>query len=71
MRAAERLLHDRHYDGQWEALEATVERALVARDLGVEGAQADIDTAIDTAAGRYGDDHAVTRRLRRIRDTGF
>ena len=71
LRAAERLLHDRHYDGQWEALEATVERALVARDLGVEGAQADIDTAIDTAAGRYGDDHAVTRRLRRIRDTGF
>ena len=71
LRAAERILNERHYDGQWEALEATVERALVARELGVDGAQADLDAALEAATTRYGASHAVTMRLARIAAGGF
>ena len=71
MRASEAILAERHYDGQWEALEATLERALIQRQLNIDGAQADIDAAVNKAAKRYGADHAVTQRLQAIAAQGF
>lgn len=71
LKSAEEILKARHYDGQWEALEATVERALVARSLGMASAQGDIDSAIAKARERYGDQHAVTARLQRIASGSF